>query len=83
MVCITMEIEPRIAKQYRCHHCCICKNYQGKVMEDGKKVFNNFLADQKIASTWKEKDFFASYSMSNKFLLLARHTLTTGLQKCP
>ena len=36
-LCITIEIEPRIAKQYKCHHCCSCKNYQGKGMEGGKK----------------------------------------------
>ena len=30
MLCITMEVEPRIAKQNKCHHCCSCKNYQGK-----------------------------------------------------
>jgi len=36
-LCITMEVEPRIAKQYKCHHCCSCKKYQGKGMEGGKK----------------------------------------------
>jgi len=41
------------------------------------------LADQKIASSWKKKKHFgASYSMSNKLLLVARHILTTGIQKC-
>ena len=49
-LCITMEVEPRIAKQDKCHHCCSCKNYQGKGMEGGKKVsLRHFLADQKIA----------------------------------
>ena len=56
MLCITMEVEPRIAKQYKCHHCCNCKNYLGKGMMGGKKclcvVF--FFADQKIASLWKK-----------------------------
>ena len=37
MLCITMKVEPRIAKHYKCHHCSICKNYQGKGMEGGKK----------------------------------------------
>ena len=36
-LCITMEVEPRTAKQYKFHHCCSCKNYQGKGMEGGKK----------------------------------------------
>ena len=43
MLCITMEAEPRIAKQFKCHQCCSCKNYQGKGMEGGKKsVFVSF-----------------------------------------
>ena len=37
-LCITMEVEPRIAKQYKCHSCCSCKNYRGKGMEGGNKV---------------------------------------------
>ena len=49
-----MEVEPRVAKQYKCHHCCSCKNYQGKGMEGGKKVsLCHFLADQKTVSLWK------------------------------
>ena len=52
MLCITMEVEPRIAKQYKCHRCCSCKNYRGKGMEGGKKVsLCRFGADQKIASS--------------------------------
>ena len=48
-----MDVEPRVAKQYKCHHCCSCKNYQGKGMEDGKKkCLRRFLADQKIVSSW-------------------------------
>ena len=40
-----------------------------------------FSADQKIASVWGKKCLVASYSTSNKFLLVVRHTLslTTGL----
>ena len=49
MLCIIMEAEPRIVKQYKCHFCYVCKNYRGKVMEDGEKsVFALFSADQKI-----------------------------------
>ena len=36
-LCIAIEVEPRIVKQYKCHHHCSCKNYWGKGMEDGKK----------------------------------------------
>ena len=55
-LCITMEVESRIAKQYKCHHCCSCKNYQGKGMEGGEKkcLFVLLLDDQKIASLWKK-----------------------------
>ena len=37
-LCITVEVEPRIAKQYKCQYCCSCKNYRGKGMEGAKKV---------------------------------------------
>ena len=83
MLCITMEAEPRIVKQYKCHHCCSCKNYWGKGMEGGKKVFlHHFLADQNIASSWKRMFFWPFYSTSNKLLLVARHILTMGPQEC-
>ena len=73
-LCITMEVEPRIAKQYKCHHCCSRKNYRGKGTEDGGGekclcVFFSFFplffclfffADQKIAK--------------NKLLLIVRET---------
>ena len=52
MLRITVEVEPRIAKQYKCQYCCSCKNYRGRGMEGGKKVsLHRFLADQKIASS--------------------------------
>ena len=55
-------------------------------MEGGEKVsLRRFLADQKIASSLKKKKkkrFWASYSTSNKLLLIARQIMTTGLQKC-
>ena len=55
-LCIIMGVEPIIAKQYKCHHCRICKNYQGKGMERGKKAsLHRFFAEQKIASSWGKK----------------------------
>ena len=52
-LCITMEVEPKIAKQYKCHHCCSCKNYLEKGMKGGQKMsLRRFFADQKIASSW-------------------------------
>ena len=91
-----MEVEPRIAKQYKCHHCCSCKNYRGKGMEGGKKsAFVSFFwltRRSRFCEREKKKRFgpsystsnklVPSYSTSNKLLLVARHILTTGLQKC-
>ena len=41
------------------------------------------LADQKIAISWKKMCFGASYSTSNKLLLISRDIMTTGLKKMP
>ena len=55
MLCMAMEVESRIVKEYKCHHCCSWKNYQRKGMDDGNKVsLSHFLADQKIVSSWKK-----------------------------
>ena len=42
-----MEDEPRIARQFKYHYCCVCKNFRGKVVEDGRKVsLHRFPADR-------------------------------------
>ena len=46
-LCVTMEVEPRIAMQYKCQHCCSCKNYWGKGIDrvgggGGGSVFASF-----------------------------------------
>ena len=46
----------------------------------GKMSLRHFLADQKLTSSWKKMCFGASYSTSNKLLLVARYVLTMGLQ---
>ena len=47
-LCITMEVEPRIAKQYICHQIAGERGWRV-----GKKVsLRRFLAGQKIASSW-------------------------------
>ena len=54
-LCVTMQAEPRIVKQYICHCCCTCKNYRGKVAQDEKKVaLHRFSADRKISNLWKK-----------------------------
>ena len=56
-LCLTVEVEPWIAKQYKCQYCCSCKNYGGKGKESKKfkKVsLSRFLADQKILSSLKK-----------------------------
>ena len=51
-----MEVEIRIAKQYKCQYCCSCKNYREKEMEGEQKVsLRRFGANQKIASSWGGK----------------------------
>ena len=56
-LCITVEVEPRIAKQHKCHHCCSCKNYWGKGMEDGKKCLMSF-------SGWPEDRKFMGHRIA-------------------
>ena len=53
-LCLTMEVEPRIAKQYKCHHYCSAKitGERGMAGGGGKKCLCAvFFADQKIASS--------------------------------
>ena len=52
-------------------------------MEGGKKsVFVLFRGWPEDSDFMEKMRFGASYSMSSKLLLVARHILTTGLQKC-
>ena len=54
-LCVTMQVELRIAKQYKCHHCCSCTKLLGKVDGGWEKMsLRRFLADQKIASSGKK-----------------------------
>ena len=59
------------------------KKLPEKVDGAWKKVsLCRFLADQKLASSWKKNAFWGHHSgMSNKLMLVARHIMTTGLQK--
>ena len=81
---ITVEVEPRIAKQYKCHHCCSCKNYWGK--GDGgwkKSVFASVLADQKIESAWKKCVLGHPIARATTYCLLPDTFHSDyGLQKC-
>jgi len=57
--------------------------YQGKGMEGGKKTVSASYFSWPEDHEFVEKmRFGASYSTSNKLLLVAGHILTTGLQKC-
>ena len=60
-LCITMEVEPRIVKQYKCHHCCSYKNYLGKWMEGGKSVFALFFGWPEDCEFVEKMHFGASY----------------------
>ena len=58
-LCITVEVEPRIAKQYKWQYCCSCTNYRGKGLEGGGKMsLRRFLADQKIANSYLKNAFW-------------------------
>ena len=55
MLCITMKVECKIVKQYKCYHCCSCKNHREKEWRVGKKVpLPRFLADQNTANLWEK-----------------------------
>ena len=52
-------------------------------MEGGKKVtLRRFFGWPEDREFVEKMRFEASYSTRNKLLLIARHILTTGLQKC-
>ena len=74
-LCITMKVEPGIAKQYKCHHCDSCKNYRERGCRVGEKiVFALFFGCPEDREFVEKMHFEASCSK--------RQTLTTGLQKC-
>ena len=51
-------------------------------MEGVKSVFALFFGWPEDREFVEKIRFGASYSTSNKLLLIARHIMTTGLQKC-
>ena len=92
MVCCTPNVLARDSKKTNKR---LVNSLRGGHREWKKVSLDRFSTGQKIASAWKRNAFFvlffvclllllllfSSYSTSNKFLLVARHTLTTGLQK--
>ena len=80
-LCITMEVEPRVAKQDKCHHCCSCKNVWGKGMKGGGKkcLCIDFWLTRRLQFCGK-MHCGASYSTGNKLSLVTRHILTMGLE---
>ena len=81
----TMEAEPRIAKQDKCHHCCSCKKLPGKgdVWWGKKGALRRFWADQKIASSWEKENrsvWGHPIARATRYCLLP-DILTTSLQK--
>ena len=51
-------------------------------MEGGKSVFASFFGWPEDREFVEKMRFGASYSTSYKLLLIARHIMPTGLQKC-
>ena len=70
-----MEVEHRIAKQYKCPHCCNCNNYRGKGTEGGVEVsLASFFGRPDDRDFAEEKmRLGAFYSTNNKLLLVDRH----------
>ena len=65
-LCITVELEPRIAKQYKCQYSWSCKYYCGKGLEGGKKsVFASFWGWPEEREFLEKMHFGASCSTSN------------------
>ena len=66
-----MEDVLRIVKRYKCHYCCVCKNYRGKVLEDGRKVSLHRILAEEIVSAWKhgeKRAFFGSLEHQQQVL---------------
>ena len=77
-----MEVEPRIVKQYKCQHFAFAKITRKRGWRVEKKgLCIDFWLTRRLRDRGK-MCFGASYSTSNKLLLVARHILTMGLQKC-
>ena len=78
-LCVTIEVGPRIAMQYKCQHCCSCKNYRGKGMEGGEKsVFASFFWLTRRPRFLGKMRFGASYSTNNKLLPESPNTSVTS-----
>ena len=57
-----MEVEPRTAKQYKCHHCCSYENYLGKgIGNENKSVFALFFGWPEDCEFVEKMRFGASY----------------------
>ena len=74
-LCITMEVEPRIVKQYTVA--------DAKITGERKSlcIVVWFTRRSRVRGRKKKMHFGASYSMSNNLLLDARHILSMGLKK--
>ena len=83
ILCMIVEAEPRTAKLYKCYHCCVGKNYKGKVMEDGgKSVFASFLGWSEDRECLEKKCFWGHPTARATSSSLWPDMLTSGLQKC-
>ena len=79
---ITMQAETRIATAVQMPLLCVCKNYRGMVMQDGKKCLCIISQLTRRSCVKKKKGVVVvggAYSTSSKFLLVARHAVTMGL----
>ena len=81
-LCIKIEVEPRIRSSTNAIKVAVAKitGERGWRVDKKKVSLRRFLAPEDRDFVEKIR-FGASYSTSNKLLLVARHILTTGLKK--
>ena len=83
-LCVTMDVEPRIAKQYKFHHCCSCKNYRGKGMESGgKSVCVVFWLTRRSRVREEEKMRFGASLLHEQQIIAYSQTHDYGPPKTP
>ena len=82
MLCITIEVELELWSSTNATAVADAKITGERWWRVEKCVFTLFFGWPENREFAERMWFWASYSMSNKLLLVARHILTSGLQKC-
>ena len=81
-LCITVKVEPRIAKQYKCQYCCSCKKYRGKGMEGGQKVCGVIFWLTRRSRVRRKNAFWGIVLHEQQVIAYCQTHYDYGLQKC-